>query len=421
MLLPIFLYNIFLFLYKAGVSVASTFNPKARSWLKGRKNLFERLQEVISPGEKIIWVHCASLGEFEQGLPVIESLKPKFPSYRILLTFFSPSGFEAKKDFGGVDWVFYLPLDGPRRARRFLEIVHPSIAIFVKYEFWYYFLKKIKYRKIPLILVSALFRKDMSFFKWYGGLQKKMLSRFDHLFVQNESSFQLMKSIGLENITTISGDTRYDRVVQIASVDETLPLIEKFILHGKTIIAGSTWPEDELLLQNLLPYLHSRSLRLIIAPHEISFRHITELKERFKDVLLYSELEKSEGQDPSSTMVIDNIGMLSRLYKYGFCCYVGGGFKTMGVHNVLEPAVYGKPVLMGPHYQKYAEATELLAAGGGKSVADHNAVIEILDLFLTDENAYRRVCMSAAQYVRQHAGATGKIISFIQENRLLTS
>jgi 3-deoxy-D-manno-octulosonic-acid transferase len=421
MLLPIFLYNIFLFLYKAAVSVASVFNPKAGSWLKGRKNLFERLEEAIPAGEKIIWVHCASLGEFEQGLPVIESLKSRFPAYRILLTFFSPSGFEAQKNYGGVDWVFYLPLDGPRRAKRFLEIVHPSIAIFVKYEFWYYFLKKIKYRKIPLILVSALFRKDMSFFKWYGGLQKKMLSRFDHLFVQNETSFQLMKNIGLENITTISGDTRYDRVVQIESLNEPLPLIEMFTANAKTIIAGSTWPEDELVLQNLLPYLHSRSLKLIIAPHEITAKHIGELMERFKGAQLYSEWQRMQEQQPSEILVIDNIGMLSRLYKYGFCCYVGGGFRTMGVHNVLEPAVYGRPVLMGPHYQKYVEATELLAAGGANSVEDYNSLKDVIELFLTDENAYRQVCMSAAQYVRQHAGATGKIISFIQENRLLTS
>ena len=238
--MSVFFYNIFLLLFKAATHLASLFDGKAKKWVKGRKDVFKKLQETIPQNEKIIWVHCASLGEFEQGRPIIEKLRALGTGHRILLTFFSPSGYEVQKNYSGADWIFYLPADGADNARRFLEIVNPRLVIFVKYEFWYYYLKKIKYREIPLLLVSALFRPDMSFFKWYGGLQRKMLSRFDHLFVQNEESKKLIARIGLEGICSVSGDTRFDRVIGIAEKFEPIPSVEKFIGDSKVLVAGST-------------------------------------------------------------------------------------------------------------------------------------------------------------------------------------
>lgn len=404
-----------------GTFIASLFNAKARKWVKGRKGIFEKLEATIPAGEKIIWVHCASLGEFEQGRPLMDQLRVEAPGHRILLTFFSPSGYEVQKDYPGADWVFYLPLDGPVRARRFLEIVHPSLVIFVKYEFWYYYLKKIKYRGIPLLLISALFRKDMSFFRWYGGLQRKILSRFDQLFVQNESSRSLLEEIGLGDITQISGDTRFDRVVSIAGKSEALPLIERFAGACRLLVAGSTWREDELMLGQSRPFLESNKLKLVIAPHEISEKDLLSLEDIFPGAVRYSQLENQTGNPDSPWLIIDNIGMLSRLYKYGYCCFVGGGMNRNGVHNVLEAAVYDKPVFFGPNYKKYQEAIGLADAGGAFVTGDSKTLTGRVQQFMTDEIRYREACRAAGEYVRGHAGATGLIMHYIQENRLLTS
>jgi 3-deoxy-D-manno-octulosonic-acid transferase len=231
--LGVFFYNIFLLLFRLGTHLAALFNPKAQKWVTGRKNIFQKLEAAIPAQEKIVWMHCASLGEFEQGRPLLEKIKQQYPAYKFLLTFFSPSGYEVRKDYKGADWVFYLPMDGPRNAKRFLEIVHPSLVIFVKYEFWFYYLKKVKYRNIPLLLVSALFREDMSFFKCYGAMQRKMLSRFDHLFVQTPTSKNLIDEIGLGDICTVSGDTRFDRVIEIAEQFKPIHPIEEFTKHSK--------------------------------------------------------------------------------------------------------------------------------------------------------------------------------------------
>jgi len=362
--LSVFFYNIFLWLFRAGTQLASPFNLKARKWVRGRKGIFKKLAAAIPPGAPIIWVHCASLGEFEQGRPVMEKLKELGTGHKILLTFFSPSGYEAQKNYTGADWVFYLPMDGPRNAKRFLETVHPSLVIFVKYEFWYYYLKKIKYREIPLLLISALFRKDMSFFKWYGQLQRKMLSRFDHLFVQDPGSKQLVDAIGLSAICSVSGDTRFDRVIEIAAAATPIPAIEQFIGKSNTIIAGSTWPEDEEVLQKAFMDIHDESLKLIIAPHEISEKHLSSLKELFPNYILFSELPAFHNPHPAC-LIIDNVGLLSRLYRYATITYIGGGLRVMGVHNVLEAAVYNKPVLFGPYYPKYMGANGPLPTGGG--------------------------------------------------------
>jgi 3-deoxy-D-manno-octulosonic-acid transferase len=433
--LGVFFYNIFLLLFRLGTHLASPFNAKAKKWVQGRKNIFDRLAAAIPADDKIIWVHCASLGEFEQGRPIIERLRKIYGhpersegegGHKILLTFFSPSGYEVRKNYDGADWVFYLPMDSARNARRFLEIVHPSLVIFVKYEFWYYYLKKIKYRNIPLLLISALFRKDMSFFKWYGAIQRKILSRFDHLFVQNSESKKLMAGIGLDDICSISGDTRFDRVIEIAAAAQPLPLIEAFIGNSKAIVAGSTWPEDEEVLQKAMNMVDDASLKLIIAPHEITDKHIQEIHTLFPQSISYSELSAMDAEiKKPGVLIIDNIGMLSKLYKYAWITYVGGGLKSNGVHNVLEAAVYDKIVLYGPYYHKYTEAVGLVQSGGGLSFVDEkkDGVMpgQLITALLHDKDEYNYRSKAAGEFVRQHKGATDKIILFIQEKRLLTS
>jgi 3-deoxy-D-manno-octulosonic-acid transferase len=419
--LNVFLYNIFLWLYGVAIHISSLFDPKAKKWVTGRRKIFQRLQSSIPAGQKTIWMHCASLGEFEQGRPVLEKLRGQYPNHKILLTFFSPSGYEVQKDYKGADWVFYLPMDGPVTAKRFLEIVHPSLVIFVKYEFWYYYLKKIKYRSIPLVLISALFRPDMSFFKWYGGLQRKILSRFDQLFVQNESSWQLLDKIGLGGISMVSGDTRFDRVVEIAATSRSLPVIEKFIGASKCLVAGSTWKNDEAMLKETIDYLYFNEIKLIIAPHEVDTAHIKELQQSFPGSWLYSTLKANEGDHEANVLIIDNIGMLSTLYKYSWCCYVGGGLDRSGVHNVLEAAVYHKPVFFGPYYEKYREAIGLVASKGAFPVQDKNELIALLNQLLLNPAFYGETGEKAGQFVKNNTGAVEKIMNYIQEKRLLTN
>lgn len=416
----VFFYNIFLLLFRAGLWFSTPFNKKAKKWLSGRQNIFQKMEGQIDQPCKVIWVHCASLGEFEQGRPIIESLKKTYSHHKILLTFFSPSGYEVRKNYEGADWVFYLPMDSASNARRFLEIVQPQLVIFVKYEFWYYYLKKIKYRNIPLLLVSALFRKDMSFFQWYGALQRKILSRFDHLFVQNESSKKLIENIGLGNICSISGDTRFDRVVEIAEQFKPITTIESFVGNNKIIVAGSTWPEDEEILSNIFSQPENSSFKLILAPHEITDDHIKSIEKLFPNSIRFSKCTDDCAMN-EQVLIIDNIGMLSRLYKYGWITYIGGGLKTSGIHNVLEAAVYNKIVLFGPYYKKYIEAVDLIISGGGISFTNAAELSSIIVNLSKDNEDYIIRSKAAGDFVRNNTGATKKIIDFIQENRLLTN
>jgi 3-deoxy-D-manno-octulosonic-acid transferase len=428
----VFLYNIFLLLFRAGTHIASLFNPKAKKWVRGRHHIFEKLEAAIPKDDKIIWMHCASLGEFEQGRPVLEKLKGKNTAHKVLLTFFSPSGYEVQKNYSGADWVFYLPMDGSRNARRFLEIVHPSLVIFVKYEFWYYYLKKISYREIPFILISAVFRKEMRSFKWLGELQLKMLSRFNHIFLQNESSKQMLDELGAAKNYSVAGDTRFDRVIEIADNFKSIESIEKFCDGKKVLVAGSTWSEDEAILSAITETLASNDMKLIIAPHEIHNSHIQDLKLLFPKAILFSEL-KTANQQPnydksllgrpitSNQLIIDNVGMLSRLYHYADICFVGGGFKQMGVHNVTEAAVYGKPVLMGPFISKYREAVELVKTGGGSVVNNAEELNKVITELLDDKTKYHLSGEASFKYIRENAGAVNKILSYIQVNRLLTN
>jgi 3-deoxy-D-manno-octulosonic-acid transferase len=427
--LGLFLYNIFLILFKASVRIAALFNAKAKKWVQGRDGIWQALESKIgsqkSEDLRIIWVHCASLGEFEQGRPVIERLRAQGSELKILLTFFSPSGYEIRKNYPGADWVFYLPMDGPQNAKRFLKIINPSLVIFVKYEFWFYYLKSIKQNKVPLLLISALFRKNSIFFKWYGGLQRKMLSFFDHLFVQNETSKSLLDNIGFTDKSSVCGDTRFDRVIEIAESFTAIPAIEKFVGNSKTIVAGSTWPDDEEVLQITLKAINDTSLKLIVAPHEINKEHIAQVQKLFPDSILFSELTNSNRQlaidgQHANILIIDNIGMLSRLYKYATITYIGGGFGK-GIHNTLEAAVYGKPVLFGPAYHKFNEAIDLVNNGGAISINNAEDCISSIQKLIRDDCTYIKSSEKSKDYVYTNKGATEKIMKYIQEKRLLTN
>lgn len=430
--MDILFYNLFLWLYTCGAWVLSPFNEKARKWLSGRKNVFQRIQTFTSGEQKkIIWFHCASLGEFEQARPLLDSIRGKYIGYSILISFFSPSGYEIRKDYPGADYVTYLPMDSVRNAKNFLDLVKPSLVIWVKYEYWHFYLQGIHQRKIPLLLVSGIFRPDQPFFKPWGSFYRKMLGCFTWLFVQNQQSKKLLGTIGFSDNVSVCGDTRFDRVIEIAGSFKVVPLIEKFIAGCPVIVAGSTWEEDEEELDHFAN-THPE-IKFIIAPHEIDEERLKDIEKLFHHSIRYSKLTDSasniaqEGPIPNSqfpipnTLIIDNIGMLARLYKYATIAYVGGGFGDDGVHNVLEAAVYSKPVVFGPVYEKFVEAVELVD-GGGAFDTDNALELEKMLLILLQNGAdYKTACKAAGEYVFANRGATQKILNYIQEKRLLTS
>lgn len=421
------LYDLFLVLYSASIRIASSWNSKAKKWVDGRKNIIEtiRHQLLSSPNGNVVWMHCSSLGEFEQGRPLLEELRTLNPGSEIVLTFFSPSGYEVMKDYKGADHIFYLPMDSPSNATKFLDAVQPSLVLWVKYEYWFYYLEELKQRKIPTILVSGIFRKNQPFFKWYGVIWKKMLRSFSHFFVQNEESKELLASLGFKDNVSITGDTRFDRVLEIAEKFQPVPFIEEFCGSSKVIVAGSTWEEDEI---ELLHFVKANpGIKFIIAPHEINEENLNDVKEEFTGSVFYSALKKNyqqtNDQPPPTTnvLIIDNIGMLSRLYKYADVTYVGGGFGEDGVHNVLEAAVYGKPVVFGPVFEKFYEAIGLVNSEGGISISGPIGLEAVLNELLNNEPDRMRRGEAARKYVFANAGATRKIMQFIQEKRLLTN
>jgi 3-deoxy-D-manno-octulosonic-acid transferase len=414
-----FFYSIFLRLYRVAVGFSSIWNDKARKWIDGRKDIFEKMRLGVRDSKSgTVWVHCSSLGEFEQGKPLMEKIKRQYPNHKLLITFFSPSGYDIKKNYTGADYVFYLPMDSQRNAGKFLDIVKPTLVVFIKYDYWYYYLSEIRRRKINCLLVSAVFRKDQGFFKWYGGLQRKMLHCFTQIFVQNEESRKLLESIRI-NHCSVSGDTRFDTVVEISEKFEPVPLVESFISDNKAIVAGSTWPKDDELLQTAFHKLGSDNVKLIIAPHEIHNSHLDELKKLFPVSIRFSELT-SPASLAGNILIIDNIGMLSRLYRYAFITYVGGGFTKDGVHNVLEAAVYGKPVVFGDNYEKYKEAADLVRIGGAISISGSDELYKTLTGLLNDENDYDSRCNASKDYVQENKGATEEVLNYIEMNRLLT-
>ncbi len=401
-----FIYNIGIYFYSVLIRLSAPFNTKAKLLSDGRKDTLKQLKKLSIEGS-VVWIHAASLGEFEQGRPIIEAIKKKNPAYKVVLTFFSPSGFEVRKNYNLADYVFYLPSDSRRNARKFIKAINPELVFFVKYEFWYHYLNELKAKEIPVYGVSMIFRAQQAFFKWYGGWFRQMLHCFSKFYVQDEMSAELLKSAGLNNYV-VAGDTRFDRVRDIARASVEVDLVNRFVGDcNKVIVAGSTWaPDEDLLLQ----YLHGvgKDVKLVSAPHEIHEDHICQIIEKLK-VPFCRYTQPSDEVEQCRVMIIDIIGMLSGIYKYGQVAYIGGGF-GVGIHNTLEAATYGMPVIFGPNYKKFKEARDLIALGGGFSVSKADEFVESVERMWSNEETLKEASHKAGQYVNQMCGATRLIM-----------
>lgn len=408
-----FIYNLSIYLTEAMFKLASIINRKAFLIVNGRRNWEGRLRDNLPEGGELIWFHCASLGEFEQGRPLIEKMKEKKPETKVLLTFFSPSGYEIRKDYKYADYICYLPADTPRNARKFISISKPKKVVFVKYEFWYNYISEIRKNNIPLFLVSGIFRPDQHFFKWYGEFFRKMLTNFSYFFVQDRRSSELLSGIGLKNVT-VAGDTRFDRVSQIARESRSIPVIEKFAGSEKVFLAGSSWKEDEEIMS---AYINADPLKMkwIFAPHEIEPSNIDRLERLFKtSVVRYSCF--TEGSEKARVLIIDNIGLLASAYRYSHISAVGGGFGK-GIHSILEPACWGVPILIGPDHKSFREAIDLIEKGGAFCFRNGEDFSTSTNKLLNDPDHYRRTARITSEYVRENTGATEKIIDSLFEYR----
>ena len=391
------LYTISIYLYVIVIRVTALFNSKAKLWIKGRNAIFKKLAEATKEDQNIVWFHCASLGEFEQGKTIIEGYKIKYPTHKILLTFFSPSGYEIRKKYDVVDWVFYLPADTKKNAKQFISIVNPIKVIFIKYEFWFNYMAELNKKNIPFYSVSSIFRKEQSFFKYDWAA--KQLNNVSHFFVQDQNSKELLKNIGFSNCT-VAGDTRFDSVISNTQNSISISLVEKFCENKTTIICGSTWPKDEALL---VKYINKNpNYNYIIAPHEM--QHISALKNQ-TNALLFSKANNTNISD-INVLIIDSIGILSNVYKYGDLAYIGGGFGS-GIHNILEAVTFGLPVVFGPNYQKFKEANELIELEGAISISNFKELTSAIDYFNTFDKSI------AINYTQENSGATKKILNLI--------
>lgn len=401
-----FFYNIGIQVYHLAIQLASPFYEKAKLLSKGRKDSWEKIKHLKRGNDRLVWFHAASLGEFEQGRPVIEQLKLHEPKTKILLTFFSPSGYEIRKNYTGADYILYLPADSKQNAIRFIEAFQPDAAVFIKYEFWYHYLHELYKRQIPVYLISSIFRSEQPFFKKWGGLHRQMLSFFTHLYVQDEPSVQLLNKIGITQVSQ-TGDTRFDRVKQIADEAKQIEKVETFCQGKPTIVCGSTWPPDEDIL---LEYINSYTgdYKWIIAAHEIGEGHIKTILEKCqKRAVRYSQTEKD--LSAYSVLIIDCIGLLSAIYRYGNIAYIGGGF-GVGIHNTLEAAVYGMPVIFGPKYQKFNEAVQLIKTGGAFSIQNGMELKDLLNSLIKNPAITKTAGQKALDYVYSQLGATDIII-----------
>ena len=413
------LYNIAIWFYALAVRIVAFFNPKVRLMWRGEKMAFAHIESKLTKGDRIVWVHAASLGEFEQGRPLIEKLKRENPEYKILLTFFSPSGYGVRKNYAGADVIAYLPLDTPRNARRFVELVKPEKVVFVKYEFWLNYLAELRFSGIETYIISAIFRPNQVFFKWYGGIFREGLKAFKTLFVQNEESKELLKGIAVENVMVV-GDTRFDRVADIATAAKKLEIVESFVNSQlPVLVVGSSWGPDEDLLTR---YINERAgrMKMIIAPHEVREERIKELTSKLTcKYALYTQIADNRLQitdksqlslqtpNPSfltdyDVLVVNTIGVLSSVYQYGQVAYIGGGF-GVGIHNTLEAAAWGMPVVFGPNYHKFQEAKDLIECGAGQSIKNYEECARALDEFFENNDVASK---AAAEYVASHTGAT---------------
>lgn len=412
------LYDLGIWFYGRILRVAALFHPKAKLWVDGRKDGLNTIEQTIEKGQEHIWFHFASLGEFEQGRAVLEEIRKRFPHEKIVITFFSPSGFEIRKDTKLADHVFYLPEDTERNAQRFIAIVQPRFAVFTKYEYWYHYFNALRQQHIRLLMISAIFREEQLFFKPYGGFYRGMLKKVSFFFTQNMDSVHMLKWIGITN-AGLAGDTRFDRVIELPRRHKEIAAIALFLGDKRSIVAGSTWSKDEVLLQRLMSDL--ADWKLILAPHEIHKTHIDEICDLFSGQLLYSRFAtySSEEINKSRVLVIDNIGMLSSLYYYADVAYIGGGFGA-GIHNTLEAAAYGKPVVFGPKYEKFQEAIDLITLMAGFSISNYEELRQVLGI-LQDERKREDIGRVALEYVGQRAGATQIIMKYLETEQLLVS
>lgn len=404
-------YNIAMLLMELGIRVAALFNPKARKWVRGRRHIFLRLKRYVHKDADIAWFHAASLGEFEQGRPVIERFREKYPDYKILVTFFSPSGYEVRKKYKGADYVFYLPSDTSWNARRFVALVNPKVAVFIKYEFWANYLKYLKKNGTRTFIISSIFQPNSAFFnKWYGHRYRKLLGCFEHIFVQNDESRRLLNAVGIKNVT-VAGDTRFDRVYAIATKSKQLPLVESFAAGASVFVAGSTWPADEELIMQLAE--RSPETKFIIAPHEIHPERIEKLiASTTRRCVRFTQLKPEDDLSAAEVLFVDTIGILSSVYRYGRFAYIGGGF-GVGIHNTLEAATFGLPLAFGPNYMKFKEARDLIALGGAVSITSFEELNDWFFSLRDDDLEYDMASGRCRDYVKNGRGATAAILSEI--------
>lgn len=405
------IYNLAIYIYVSAVRLAALFNKKVSKMVKGEKDAFSVLKRQIDPQAEYIWFHAASLGEFEQGRPLIELIRKRFPQYKILQTFFSPSGYEVRKDYKGADVVCYLPLDTPRNVRRFIDAAHPCMAFFIKYEFWKNYLSELHRRGVPVYSVCSIFRPGQVFFRWYGAAYRNVLKCFSHLFVQNEESVRLLENIGVKN-TTIVGDTRFDRVLEICKEAKELPLVEMFKGNNRqTLVAGSSWAPDEDIF---IPYFNAHpEMKLVIAPHVIDESHLQEIESKLRRPAVRYTQATSENVGRADCLIIDCFGLLSSIYRYGEIAYIGGGF-GVSIHNTLEAAVYGIPVIFGPNNYKFREAQGLKACGGGLEIQGETDFCRQMDRLLSEEAYLLSAGKAAGSYVKDNAGALEKIMDIVR-------
>ncbi|NQX80856.1 MAG: 3-deoxy-D-manno-octulosonic acid transferase [Flavobacteriaceae bacterium] len=410
-----FFYNIIISVAVFLARIVSVFNSKLRLSVKGRKQTIKLIKQKISVSDKVIWFHCASLGEFEQGRPIIEKCKKEYPNHKIAVSFFSPSGYEIRKNYELADIVFYLPFDIKSSIEKFLEALSPNIVIIVKYEFWPNLLKSLKNRNIPTILVSGIFRENQFFFKKYGKWFLESINHFSHLFVQDKESLLLLRKHGIKQ-ATVSGDTRFDRVFEMAKNSPSIEIIEKFKSDNHLIVAGSTWQKDEELLANYINNSFSKNEKIIVAPHNIDLKNINSFRETLEvKSILFSEVNNKDISG-FSVLIIDNIGMLNSIYAYANLAYVGGGFTKSGVHNILEPATYGIPIVIGENYSKFKEAIDLTALGGCISVNNTKKLNEIFNKLKDDRFIRAGLGNISKKYVNDKIGATGMVIEYMNDN-----
>jgi len=407
----LFLYNLILLFAAQVVKILALFSPKMKLFVNGRKEVFSILQSKINPNDQTIWFHAASLGEYEQGLPVIEKIKIQYPNHKIVVTFFSPSGYEVRKNNTVADATVYLPLDTKSNAKKFIKAINPELVFFIKYEYWPNYLNELKKLEIKTYLISGIFREKQAFFKWYGGFYRNALKTFDYFFVQNDSSKKLIQSIGFNNVK-VSGDTRFDRVVSILERDNSLDFIEQFKNNKTTIVIGSSWPKDENLLVN---YINNASddIKFIIAPHNIKSEQIQELKNSItKSTVLFSEKNNIDLSN-FNVFIIDTIGILTKIYSYADIAYVGGGFGNPGVHNILEPATFCVPIVIGPNYSHFAEATALVHQEGCLSISNQNEFNDAFNLLINNEDERHEKGHICSTFVQMNKGATTIILNHI--------